>query len=725
MKTSTLLNYIKKAITSVPSVHSWGVEGVPSKVEDTTGYSYAPLNTRIRGVPVLSYLFSTHDIQDLYYISEPKIFENDVNDTFIITFLVGLLYSQHELGLYATVSMEIKQSDGKDYAPPGESSLKISYYEKQKDHHIAAIIQDIPTPYSLSGVPDPVNNALSVMRSAQAVMTWMESQNFNDSTSRSILLEYYIMMFVNQIMFSIGKLYEGSPVQNVSAMSEVSSYYRSGISRWPSSENMGKWDDSVLSLSMNGVSVKLTKPTFMATDAVWTMTCKFDHDMFGTDDHLAVHVLGDFKYTDLTDHKILNVLGVSAVTEYSSSRNFSNDIVSDKGEDVYEKWTSDVLAKARDHAKNQDEIAFMSNVVNVLKSLLDYLESLEAAPHPNTYDVSQGGDQPVSFMADANERVFAGCAGYVYELDTHRDGLLHTHSMDTSPHVVSQSTSSDVLYVASQGKVQALDKNDGLRPLWTTTLQKVGDVSIANTSHLIVGCKGKVYLLDKDTGDIKLTLNLSRVNERADEGDISLMPVRNLLYCGCNGLLIALDLNDLTPKWVASLTSQAVPVALLPDLLGSVTASAKGLVQQYNQSGNVMWSHDLSTLNSHMGEGVMRLTYVVIDGAACVLVGANGYVVKIRSYDGQIMKDRHSKTYWSVHDNGRGVTSLSSTGPVPVAGCEGNLYYLSSLNYEKSTRVSLHKSGETSVIFLGGSIYMGTCGKVYRQPLALSMENFE
>lgn len=716
MNTNDIYSYVKQAMSSIFQVEKWSENGMSVSVNNTNGYSYAPFNTRVRGTSatLYSYFFSTNNIDDLYYISKPNISENNSNSTYIITFIMGVLTAPRDLSLYATLSYVIDQETGSDYVENGISSLRISYNEDSP----TAIIENLPIPYGLTVLPNPVNDALSILRSSQNIITWIKEQNFDDSTSRKLLLNYYAMMVFNQSLFAIEKLYKNKPIQLINATIEVESYYNQLIKKWPTSTQLGSWDNGALNLTIDGASIRLVKPTFFATDSIWIMICKFDRDItMKIDDHVAIYITGSFKETqgDFDQYSIGNVLGMSSITSYNSKNNFSNDIVADDNVDIYQTWFNDFMNQARENTTGEEMVKFALNIGAILNPLIQNLKDAQATSHPGVYDVSQGGHDHVSFMTDVNGRLFTGCAGYVYELDTLTTNVLYTHSMDVYENRVDLAATPEVLYAGSHGKVQALNTSDGLNQIWSTELEDKNTTTVVINNNIIVGCYGKIYALDPEDGHIKMTFDLSSVDDQTSEGDVILICTYDALYCGCNGVVFSLSIDSFVLNWHIVLTQHTSPVSLLP-YEDQIIAGTRGKLYKCKE-GAYSKVLDLSDYNSHMDDKFIKLIYVSRSGTSLIMAGINGYVIYINPYSFDHISDESSNRYCNVHDNGRGVTSVFGAGSIELAACEGYLYYINNQNYDKSPYVSFQDSKETSIFFLGGKVYAGISGLVYLQPL--------
>lgn len=720
MDSSTLTNYITKSFTALPLVEKWGTH----EIQGTTGYTYSPQNIRPRGFFSSLYVSGLKNTSDKFYLSNPYIDHDTSNNTYTIRFTLGVLAGISYLGLFANVSYIIDAQTGADHLINGKTSLNVEFHEN--DNSVEGVIP--PVPYSIPLLPAAVNTGISVLRSFESIAVWYESLNLDDSSARDLLLQAYVLMFIDQMNFGIDQAYLGAPTKIFKSVEEITSLYDNYIDKWPKNETSinNKWDDGALKYSFSSsgnkpVDIMLSKPTFFTTNELWVLICKFDLDLSGgKDEHITTYVLGDYKTDDTVNYAINRVLGVSAFTEYKESEgNVCNDITTEDGEDVFQLWFNDFVERNRN--KSNDIVDFSTGSGTLLQSLIDALKSADPHPHPGIYSVNAGGNGPVHFSSDPNGNIFAGCSGYVYQLDQTSTDVLNTYNMNAGNHKVSLVATTDTLYAGSHGTIMSWNSdNNQLSHNWTQTLSHQSTSEVLIADQLYVGCYGYVYKLDKATGQILDSVDLSSLSraEQTAHGDVYLAANNEALYCGCNGVVVKINMNTFSTTSVWILTGDTSTRTHLIPIDDTVCASVDG---QVFKVGDNTWSTSLKNYQSHIGNDEVQLSYMQRDGNYLIMAGCNGYVFFLEPTTGEVVSDQHHNDYCSVHDNGRDLTSVAPSSSIALAGCNGEVYFLDQSNYSNSFNGQLPVAGETNVFFAGGRVYVGVGGFVCLQPLLLAV----
>lgn len=159
----------------------------------------------------------------------------------------------------------------------------------------------------------------------------------------------------------------------------------------------------------------------------------------------------------------------------------------------------------------------------------------------------------------AEEQLFAGNRGYVYELDQAAGTTLKTGNLSgTGSNEVRMAASEDTLFAASNGVVFALPRSDvSQQPLWTQTLGAGVTSVLYAGGNLFVGAAGNVWQLDPATGNKLFSNDLSGLRYK----EVRMATDEVTLAVGTNGTAVGLALHPTsaqTEAGVAAVEERAV-----------------------------------------------------------------------------------------------------------------------------------------------------------------------
>jgi len=735
MSTTQVQDFINAAFETYPDVEEYNPE-----VYGFEGYLFTPTTTKAR--TTWDTYHWTLNQQDTYYssffLSKAIVTENGA--FYRVNFTLGALSGSSSAGLRYLVYFDIDKSTG----IPSSEGFNLELFDGTKE---LDSWQTLPfgTVASFSFLPMPVQTALRVLAFAQELNQWYVDNDYHDRNARDLLLASYMSVFINQAIFGIRRLYEGEDMDALDVFSARAAPYHAAIRRWPSDTSSidTEWsDDAYFQTTFNGEHINVWKPTFNFTDDTWSLVIKFDHDVSGSDGHVGIIAEGELiPVGNGTYASIGNVLEVSSVTELdSSSSNFEVLVSSQNGEDVMESWATQFNEKNNNNTYLKN---FGEGVITFMESLMDYLKALSPAPNSATFDVSSGGAGDVYFTADANDRLYAGCSGYVYQLDS-ADGVVLQEQRVDSNHIVRLGVARDALFAGFSGSVARLSK-DNLGVLWQTNFRP--SASGKNTyvvarddedsTRVFASCDSVVCEVDAQSGESIWSQDLTELVSDLGRHQVVLDMADGRLYCAVAGRVFRYTISgDQEPRLFTYqsrkcftlndnclgnyTTVKAGPPNISAFEQGRIFVASAGYVYAYDSNNllETLWSVKLNDVDSDIkvGDDVQLSFANSPHHGMMVLAGASGSVVRLKTLDGEAIEDSDDRDHYSVHDGGRGTTHVCPNTLYGLAACKGYVYILDDHDYSKSVKIHVGDAHSVTIVNFGGRIYAGSKGAVHLIP---------
>ncbi|MBO2453242.1 DUF4157 domain-containing protein [Actinomadura barringtoniae] len=283
------------------------------------------------------------------------------------------------------------------------------------------------------------------------------------------------------------------------------------------------------------------------------------------------------------------------------------------------------------------------------------------------------GFHPVNMLVH-DDRVFAACNGYVYELDPVTSKVVHSLHLTEALAGVATNMATDgtFLYAGVHGYAYGIRLNgDWSRADWsqglggTLTYEEVNVLSAGG--KLFAGCDGYVYELRPATGDRIHSLHLTATGAGAVT---RLAADGTSLYAGVHGYAYGIRLNG---DWSRADWSQGLGGKFTYEEVNLLSANAKlfagcdGYVYELRPAtGDRIHSLHLTAT------GAGSLTRLAADGTS-LYAGVHGYAYGIRQ------NGAWSKPDWSQGLGGKATydkVSVLTAGGRLFAGCDGYVYQL-------------------------------------------------
>jgi hypothetical protein len=284
----------------------------------------------------------------------------------------------------------------------------------------------------------------------------------------------------------------------------------------------------------------------------------------------------------------------------------------------------------------------------------------------------------VTSILNANNRVFVGSNGYVYELDPTNGQVLYqlrvTGSIGVGDYETRLATNGQILFVGVHGYVYGIALSDWSRVAWEASLPSAGYtvVDVLNDNNrLFAASNGYVYELNPSNGQVLHKLLLASIFGTGDYTS-SLATNGQLLFIGTHGYVYGLNLSNWSrAAWEASLPSAGYTLVDVLNSNNRLFAGSNGYVYELNpNSGQVL--HSLRVTDAL---GVGDYTTRLATNGQMLFVGVHGYVygVNLSNWSGAA---------WTADLTGNRYTNANvvSFNKQLLAGSYGSIYRIDPTN---------------------------------------------
>ncbi|MDQ5824926.1 MAG: DUF4157 domain-containing protein [Chloroflexota bacterium] len=319
-------------------------------------------------------------------------------------------------------------------------------------------------------------------------------------------------------------------------------------------------------------------------------------------------------------------------------------------------------------------------------------------------------------VVSANNRLYAGSNGYVYDLDPDtgiiRHSVLLTSPVGVGDYETRLAADGQMLYAGVHGYVYGVPLGSFGSSSWNTGVGGRGynrASVLANAGRLYAGCNGYVYELDPSNGKVRRQIGLGSAFGSGDY-DTRLATDGQTLYAGVHGYVYGIRISDFKQLWYVGVGGTGYNPANVLVQGGRLFAGCNGYVYDINP-GNGHINHTLR-LTSLVGVGDYE-TRLAADGQM-LYAGVHGYVygVPLGSF---------GSSSWNTGVGGTGYNraSVATQDGRLFAGCNGYVYELEPSNGTVLYSLLLGSivgmgNYETRIVPSGDSLFAGVHGYAYK-----------
>lgn len=760
MQTSTLSDYIKTAVTSLPGVKNATLHQTPASW-NVTGWLYNPPSMLFKG-GLGAYMFSSESIEpDFYFISKPDVVKNSDGTDYQVSFLFGHLKEEMEssgMDLYLSIVLHF-DADGNS-----KGTGHITAYESESGGPFSEFPLPRAVPFLPEGAGIGVDTALEVVAYAQELNAWLTENGYNDIYAGQMGTSGFGAIVLNRIVSAVRSAFLSVPQSAIPYEDDLAKPFLAAVRSW----SLVDWkaNDTYFEKSYGGQTVRCWWPTLVTQADTWTCVIKFDLvRSFGKDDHAIVALTGSLdRDVESYGHPVYftaslgDVLAVSALTDYRNSGGGDLEVSTEQSEsgaepeDVLAAWLTSWTSS--NETEPPDVVHFASGVNDLVNKFVAQLRTVASAPAPGIWSVAGGGTSPdaTSFAVTAAAGVLTACCGKAYILDplSHTGVKLASRTLPSAgANEVDLLCGGETGFAGCNGYVYALsltnlaDAFGGSSSSPTYNLSGTcghGETRLYYAEgRLFAACNGYVFELDPTSATVRWSYDLTGLASSIGRNAVNLCFVDGLLYAASNGFVARLAVAT-TPGTACTGPSSSSTYYNLPHCgnhystlarseAGDVYAACNGYAFKLDPASTAtLWATQLSTIKSSIDSHTVYLCVVKdsTNGTA-VLAGSNGYVVRLTAAGGLAVLDHYQSDHYSVNDGGQGAVHLFDDGQGGLAGCEGYVYRLNAGYYNvtgspptgsATLRFNLDLDDPVSVrlTFVGGIIYAGAAGAVYGLP---------